>query len=343
MKITSKYFGTTQDGHIVTEYTLWSPQVRVSVLDYGAVIRSILVPDRNGNPVDIVLGYDDLASYEDNHCSFGALVGRFAGRIRASRFCLGADEICLTPNDGRNHLHGPFAHKLLQATVSGGALILSGESPAEEEGYPGDLRFSVTYTLSDDGVLGMVYDAESTEDTVVNLTNHSYFNLNGHDSGSVLKQALQLGSSRFLENDDELCPTGEILAVEHTPFDFRQLTPIAQGFPLRSEQMEFAGGYDHCFLLDEDAPIAAIAHSSETGIAMELVTTQPAVVFYSGNFLEDHPLRGKGGCTYSAQHGFCLETQHTPDSPNLEEMVSPVLKAGEHYHEATLLKFITLK
>ena len=343
MKITSKYYGTLSDGRIVTEYTLWSPQARVSILDYGAVIRSIVVPDRDGNPVDIVLGYDDLASYEDNHGSFGALIGRFAGRIRDARFVLGGEEIRLSPNCGRHHHHGPFAHKLLQATVSGGALILSGVSPAEEEGYPGDLSFSLTYTLSDDGVLGMVYDADTTADTVVNLTNHSYFNLSGHSSGTVLRHQLQLGSSRILENDDELCPTGEILAVENTPFDFRRLTPISQGFPLRGEQMEFAGGYDHCFLLDEDAPIAAIAHSPETGITMELVTTQPAIVFYTGNFLEDHPLPGKGGCLYGAQQGFCLETQHAPDSPNLDGMLSPVLKAGEHYHEATLLKFVTLK
>lgn len=343
MKITSRYFGTTADGRTVTEFTLRSAHVQVSVLDYGAVIRSILVPDREGRPVDVVLGYDDLAAYESNQCSFGALIGRFAGRIRESRFTLNGKEVALTSNCGRHHLHGPFAHQLLHAMVSGGALILSGFSPASEEGYPGDLRFSVTYTLSEDGVLGMVYDAESTEDTIVNLTNHSYFNLSGHDSGSVLKQELQLSASRILENDDELCPTGELLAVAGTPFDFRRLAPIGQGFPLRGEQMEFAGGYDHCFLLDEGANIAAIAHSLQTGIAMELVTTQPALVFYSGNFLSDHPARGKGGALYDARTGFSLEAQHAPDSPNLPDMAQPLLRKGERYHEATLLKFVTLR
>lgn len=343
MKITSRYFGTTADGRAVTEFTLHSSRVQVSVLDYGAVIRSILVPDREGKMVDIVLGFDELAAYENDHSSFGALVGRFAGRIRESRFRLNGEEVRLVPNCGRHHLHGSFAHRLLHATVSGGALILSGFSPAREEGYPGDLRFSVTYTLSDDGVLGMVYDAESSADTVVNLTNHSYFNLSGHASGSVLKQELQLSASRILENDDELCPTGEILSVDGTPFDFRRLAPIGQGFPLRGEQMEFAGGYDHCYLLDEGANVAAIAHSPLTGIAMELVTTQPAIVFYTGNFLSDHPARGKGGALYDDHNGFSLETQHTPDSPNLPAMAQPVLRAGERYHQATLLKFVTLK
>ena len=344
MKITSRHFGVTRDGQEVTEYTLACPNVQVSVLNYGAIIRSIIVPDRNGKPVDIALGYDNLASYEeDSSTNFGALTGRFAGRIREARFPLNGEEVVLAPNSGRHHLHGPFRNKVLQASVCGGSLVLSGVSPAEEEGYPGDLSFSVTYTLSDDGILGMIYDADTTADTVVNLTNHSYFNLNGHASGTVLDQELQLGASHILENTDELLPTGEILSVAGTPFDFRRLAPISQGFPLQGEQMEFAGGYDHCFLLDEDAKIAAIAHSAKTGITMEVTTTQPAVVFYSGNFLMDHPFHGKGGCQYDAQHGFCLETQHAPDSPNMPTFPTTTLKAGEHYHEATLWKFLTLK
>ncbi|MGM9661785.1 MAG: aldose epimerase family protein [Oscillospiraceae bacterium] len=343
MKITSKWFGVTRDGEAVTEYTLSSRHMSVSILDYGAVIRKILVPDRQGRMVDVVLGYDDLASYEEDSSHFGALIGRFAGRIRESRFFLDGRMVELAPNCGRHHLHGPFSHMLYRSSVSGGALRLQGFSPAGQEGYPGDLRFSVTYTLSDDGVLGMVYDAESSADTVVNLTNHSYFNLSGHGSGTILRQQLQLSASRFLENDDERCPTGELLSVAHTPFDFRRLAPIGQGFPVRGEQMEFADGYDHCFLLDEGADIAAIAHSPETGITLELVTTQPALVFYTGNFLSDHPIPGKGGCLYSAQSGFCLETQHCPDSPNLPFLPSTVLRRGEHYHEATLLKFLTLK
>ena len=344
MKITSKHFATTRDGQEITEYILSCPSVQVSVLNYGGIIRSIIVPDKTGKGVDIALGYDNLTSYEEDAGSnFGALTGRFAGRIRESRFPLGNEEIVLPPNSGRHHLHGPFRNKVLQATVSGSSLILSGVSPAEEEGYPGDLSFSVTYTLSDDGILAMIYDADTTADTVVNLTNHSYFNLNGHNSGDILEQELQISASHILENTDELLPTGEILPVENTPFDFRQLSPIGKGFPVQGEQMEFAGGYDHCFLLDEDAKIAAIAHSRKTGITMEVSTTQPAVVFYSGNFLMDHPYRGKGGCQYNSQHGFRLETQHAPNSPNMPEFPTTTLKKGEHYHEATLLKFLTVK
>lgn len=343
MKISSKVFGITASGDVVTEYTLRSRSVEVSVLNYGAVIRKILVPDRSGNPVDIVLGYDDLASYEKNPVYFGALIGRYANRISGAAFTLDGTQAVLTPNENLNHLHGPFSHKLLSAEVNGGTLILRGFSPAEEEGYPGDLSFSVTYTLSDDGVLGMIYDAATTAPTVVNLTNHSYFNLSGHDSGTVFTQELQLNASRILENDDETCPTGVILDVAHTPFDFRRIAPIGQGFPVRGEQMEFADGYDHCYILDEDAEIAAIAHSPKTGITLELVTTQPGLQFYTGNFLGDDPAPGKGGVHYGPQEAFCLETQHFPDSPNHSEFPSAVLRPGENYHEATLLKFLTLK
>lgn len=344
MKITSRHFGTTSSGEEVIEYTLSCPGVQVGILNYGAIIRTLIVPDRNGRKVDIVLGYDDLSYYErDGSSNFGALTGRFAGRIRDSRFPLNGEEIVLPPNSGRHHLHGTFRNKVMQASVCGGSLVLHGFSPSQEEGYPGDLTFSVTYTLSDDGILSILYDADTTADTIVNLTNHTYFNLNGHNSGDVLEQELQISAAHILENTDELLPTGEILDVAGTAFDFRRLAPIAQGFPISNEQMELANGYDHCFLLEEEENIAAIAHSKRTGITVELSTTQPAVVFYSGNFLMDHPYRGKGGCVYQGRQGFCLETQHAPDSPHLPQLPSTVLRRGEHYHEATLLKFLTLK
>ena len=343
MKITSRWYGVTRDGQAVTEYTFQNRQMSVSVLNYGGIIRRILVPDREGRLTDVVLGYDSLAGYEGNGAHFGALVGRYANRIENAAFELNGKRYTLAKNSGAHHLHGPFSHMALSARISGGGLCLRGFSPAAQEGFPGDLTFSVTYTLSDDNVLGMVYDAETTEDTVLNLTNHSYFNLSGHASGKVFAQELQLSASRFLENNDTTCPTGEILSVAQTPFDFRRLAPIGQGFPIRDEQMEFAGGYDHCYILDEDAEIAAIAHSPRTGITLEVVTTQPGVQLYTGNFLGDDPTPGKEGCLYRPQGAFCLETQHFPCSPSHPEFPSTVLRRGEHYHEATLLKFLTLK
>lgn len=332
MKITSRYFGTTGAGETVTEYTLSDGGVSVSVLNYGGIITKIVVPDRDGKPTDIVLGYASLADYEKNPAYFGACIGRVAGRQRDAQVTVNGKVYALSRNDNTNHLHGTFPHKVFSASVSVDSLWLRTVSPAEEEGYPGDLTFSVRYSLDGKGTLTVAYDAECTEDTPVNFTNHSYFNLSGHGSGRVVEQTLQICADEFLENDDELCPTGERLPVADTPFDFRRMAPIGQGFPVRGEQMEFSDGYDHCFLLREGAEFAAVAHSEKTGITLEVVTTEPGLIFYSGNYLGDGGPVGKDGVPYDAQDGFCLETESVPPA---------VLQAGRHFRSTTLYKFST--
>ena len=334
MKITSRPFGVTEQGDIVTEYVFSARGISVSVLNYGGIVTKIVVPDKNGKPTDVVLGYDRLSAYEKNPAYLGACIGRVAGRQRGATVTVNGKEYALTKNDNANHLHGIFSHKVFSAVVSEDSLWLHTISPASEEGYPGDLDFSVRYSLNEDGIFGISYTAKSTEDTPVNFTNHSYFNLSGHASGRVTEQKLRISADEIWENDDETCPTGERLPVADTPFDFRTLAPIGQGFPLRGEQMEFAGGYDHCFCLREDAEVAAIAHSEKTGITLEMVTTEPGVVFYSGNYLGDSGEPGKDGAVYDAQDGFCLETGSFPVR---------LLRAGEVFRSTTLYKFLTLK
>jgi aldose 1-epimerase len=344
MQIYSKAYGVTTDGEAVTQYVMQSDAgVEVRVLNYGCIITHLFVPDRTGAKRDIVLGYDDLHSYELDGTGFGAFIGRYANRIKGSAFTLDGQEYRLTPNDGNNHLHGVFAKRVFSCTVSGNHLQFFYSSPDGEDGFPGMLDVSVIYTLDDAGVFSLSYDAACDAPTVLNLTNHSYFNLSGHNSGPVNEQLLQIAADEFLEAADDICPTGHALSVERTPFDFRTLQRIGQGFPVASEQMEVVGGYDHCFLLRPDAAPAVLAYSPESGIAMELVTTQPAVQFYSGNFLDDNPLPGKGGILYAHQDGFALETQHYPCSPNYPEFPTTVLRPGEDYHETTLLKFFVAK
>ena len=343
MKISSRSYGVTKDGRQVTCYTMTNANgMEARFLDYGCILTHLIGPDRNGEAVDVVLGYDDLASYEADTSYLGALVGRYANRIKDSMFTMNGKEYHLTPNDGPNHLHGALSKRLFCGAVGAGGLRLTYTSPDGEDGLPGTVRITVIYSLDDNNVLSMRYEAVSDADTVLNLTNHSYFNLTGHRSGRVDDQLLQIAADSFLETADDTCPTGHVLPAEGA-MDFRRLRRIGQGFPAACEQMELVGGYDHCYILRPDAVPAALAYSPKTGIALTVVTTQPGLQLYSGNYLEDCPLLGKDDAPYHRRSGFALETEHYPCSPNYPDFPSTLLRAGETYRESTFYQLQVLK
>ena len=340
MRITSSPYGVTADGKNVTSYTMTNANgMQARFLDYGCILTHLILPDRNGTPTDVVLGYDDLASYEADPAYMGALVGRYANRIKDSSFAWNGGTIRLTPNDGPNHLHGALSRRVFHGAVGDDCLCLTYTSPDGEDGLPGTVRFTVRYSLDDNNVLTMCFEAVSDADTVLNLTNHSYFNLAGHRSGRVDGQLLQIAADAFLETADDTCPTGQILPAEG-PMDFRRLRPIG-GEPV-CEQMELVGGYDHCYVLRPDAAPAALAYCPRTGIALTVVTTQPGLQLYTGNYLEDIPGPGKGGVRYVRRGGFALETQHYPCSPNFPAFPSTVVHSGEVYRETTHIQLQTL-
>ncbi len=340
VQISSGPYGVTADGRSVNRYTLKNTNgMEVRILDYGCTLTHLILPDRNGTPTDVVLGYDDLAGYEADPAYMGALVGRYANRIKGSAFTLNGREIRLAPNDGPNHLHGCLSRRVFCGSVGDGGLRLTYTSPDGEDGLPGTVRITAHISLDDSNVLTLRYEAVSDADTVLNLTNHSYFNLAGHRSGRVDSQLLQIAADSFLETADDTCPTGQILPAEGA-MDFRRLRPIG-GEPI-CEQMEMVGGYDHCYVLRQDASPAALAYCPRTGIALALATTQPGLQFYTGNYLEDVPHTGKGGVPYLRRGGFALESQHFPCSPNYPHFPSTVLRAGEIFRETTYLQFQVL-
>lgn len=340
MNVTSRPFGRTKDGVPVTCYTLEnSSGMRVEVLDWGCVIRSIVVPDRNGVPTDVVLGYDGLEGYESGSCFYGAFVGRYANRIKGAAFTLNGQTYQLEKNDGNNHLHGVYCTSVFDAKAEDGALVLRRTSPDGEEGYPGALDVEVRYILTDDNQLHLDYTALAHGDTVVNFTNHSYFNLGG--SGTVQDHYLQLTCDRFTEGDQEVLPTGRVLPVDGTPMDFRTPRPLSEGLALTDPQLIQCKGYDHNLIFPQDGPASGWACCPRTGIRMTLSTTQPAVQLYTANYVDGDTAvtPGKGGVRYPRHAGFCLETQHYPCSPNFPDFPSTVLKAGETYHERTTYGF----
>ncbi|MCC8100343.1 MAG: galactose mutarotase [Clostridiales bacterium] len=344
MSITSAPFGITRSGHPVTAYTLANSHgCKAVVLDFGGTVQSLIIPDRDGQPTDVVLGYDSVADYEQGSCYYGAFVGRYANRISGSRFPLEGQEVQLTPNEGRNHLHGNFCFEVYDAAVEGDSLVLRRTSPDGEDGYPGTVTLTVTYTLTEQDGLVLDYQASTDKPTVLNLTNHAYFNLSGHASGTALDTVLQLNASRITEADSESIPTGVIrdLAPED-PFNFTVPKAISRDIGADDPQLRFGGGYDHNFILDLpslETPVAT-AVSPRTGILMDVYTTQPAVQFYSANFVQDDPVgHGKGGIVYPQRGGFCLETQHYPDSPNRPAFPSTELRPGEVYHQVTEYRF----
>ena len=343
-QIRSKPFGVTKQGANVTEYILSNPGgLTVSVLDYGCIIKNIIVPAKNG-PVDVVLGHDTMADYEDDFTSSGstccgAFVGRYANRIENAVFNVGGKTYQLEANNGKNHLHGTFPRKLYEVKAFGDTLLLEAESPDGEDGFPGNLKISVRYILTEDNALRMDYRVSSDADTIINLTNHTYFNLDG--GGNVLGQKLRIYASNYLEGNNETCPTGKILPVDGTPMDFRTPYLVGTRIDEPTDQLTWARGYDHTYILNKEEGelgFCARCQSPKTGIIMETYTTQPGVQLYTGNWMTGN-FEGKNGQRYPARAALCLETQHYPDSPNKPEYPSTVLRPGETFQSKTIYKF----
>lgn len=338
-------FGKTKSGEAVELYTLESGRgVTAKVMTYGALLTELHVPDRQGRAADVVLGFDTLESYLAGHPFFGATVGRYANRIARGEFTLDGKTYTLAKNNGPNHLHGGllgFDKKVWRAEEFPGqaAVRFRYRSPDGEEGYPGTLDAEVTYTLTADNALRLDYRAITDRPTIVNLTNHSYFNLAGHASGDVLGHELMLAADRYTPVEGTLIPTGEIRPVEGTPLDFRKPTAI------RARIVQLAdvpgGGYDHNFVLNgggRSLALGARVVEPRSGRLMEMLTTQPGVQLYTANFL-DGKTKGKGGAAYGKHAGFCLETQHYPDSPHHPGFPTVVLRPGETYLQTTVYRF----
>jgi aldose 1-epimerase len=345
-------YGTLADGQEVEEYTLTNANgMEVKIITYGGIISSIRVPDRNGELANVALGFDNLGDYETRNPYFGNITGRYANRIANARFTLDGTEYTLAANNGPNTLHGGtvgFDKRVWQATTVEGdgevGVELTYLSPDGEEGYPGNLAVSVTYTLTDDNELRMDYRATTDAPTVVNLTNHAYFNLAGEGTGSIYDHILMINADTYTPVDATLIPTGELAPVEGTPFDFRAAKPIGPGQRSAHEQIVLGRGYDHNFVLnradmeDTSMMLAARVYEPDSGRFLEVWTTEPGIQFYAGNFL-DGTLIGTSGHLYRQSDGFALETQHFPDSPNQPDFPSTVLNPGETYETTTIYKF----
>jgi aldose 1-epimerase len=351
----SRPFGTTPDGDPVDLITLsGAGGLELDVSTYGGIVTRLLAPDRDGQLADVVLGHDTLEPYLAGTPYFGAIVGRYGNRIAGGCFALDGMEYTLAVNDGMHHLHGGergFDKVVWDAEtrsngVAGGpeaGVVFSFVSPDGDEGYPGALSVRVTYALTSDAALRIDYEARTDAPTVVNLTHHGYWNLAGHGMGDVLEHELSIAASRFTPVDETLIPTGELRSVEGTPLDFRSPTAVGSRIEAHDEQLGFGGGYDHNFVLDgwkgEEAPKpAAVLRDPASGRTMEVLTTEPGLQFFSGNF-PDWRTVGKGGAVYGHRTGLCLETQHFPDSPNQPAFPSTVLRPGETYRSTTVYRF----
>lgn len=347
-EITKAPFGTS-DGKSIDIYSIRnSKAVEVRITTYGGTVVSLKVPDKSGNLDDVVLGYDSLGEYQSAKGYLGALIGRYGNRIGKGTFSLDRKEYKLAVNNGANHLHGGLkgfdkvvwtANPSMQA--DGPHLELTYLSRDGEEGYPGNLNVKVEYILTNSNELKIVYSATTDKPTIVNLTNHSYFNLAGAGKGSILDHQLALNADRFTPTDNGSIPTGELRTVKGTPFDFTKSTAIGARIDQDNEQLKFGNGYDHNFVLvknGDELSLGATVYEPTTGRLMEVFTTEPGVQFYTGNFL-DGSTKGKGGRTYPRRSGFCLETQHFPDSPNKPKFPSVVLRPGETYSQTTIYKF----
>ena len=345
-------YGTTQRGQAIDIYTMTNDHgLRVRFLSYGGVITEIDAPDRAGRLDDIVLGLRTLHEYETLSAHFGAITGRFANRIGGAKFTLDGHVYQLIPNNNGNTLHGgPDAldKKVWDVAATqvqnGVAATLSYVSPDGEQGFPGTLTTHVTYTLTNDNALRIDYVATTDKDTVVNFTNHSYFNLAGNGSGSVVDQMLLVNADRYTPAGPDQIPTGEIAPVAGTPFDFREMMPIGARLNSAFQQMVYAHGYDHNFVLnkhpDDSLSFAARAYDPRTGRVLDCFTTEPGVQVYTSNFLTG-ALVGSSGTTYRQTEAFTLETQHFPDSPNKPNFPTTELKPGQTFHSTTVFRFAT--
>jgi len=345
MSIPALPYGRTTAGEPVQLFRLANANgMEVEIINYGASITTIRVPDRDGNIADVTLGYDTLPEWERGACFFGAVVGRFGNRIANGRFSLDGREYQVPINNGEHSLHGGpegFHRKVWAAEVLGdNALRLTLVSPDGEQGYPGTLIAEVTYTLGAENELAIDYRLTTDAPTIANLTNHTYFNLTGDDGATILGHKLRLAAERYTLTDAGLIPTGELPLVAGTPMDFRHATPIGARINEAFPALVSAGGYDHNYVLDgEGYRLVGEVYEPIHGRVMEVFTTEPGVQFYSGNFLRDEP--GKGGAVYPYRGGLCLETQHFPDSPNQPHFPSTVLRPGETFTSKTAYRFST--
>jgi aldose 1-epimerase len=349
-KMQKQEFGKTQDGQTADLYILTNTHgMEADITNYGATLVRLRVPDKAGDSGDIVLGFDNLSGYETGKAFFGATVGRYGNRIAHAKFTLDGISYTLPKNDGDNHLHGVFNKVMWKAkdvsSVAGQALELTYLSKDGEEGYPGNLAVTVVFTvLASHNALKIDYMATTDKDTVLNLTHHSYFNLAGQGNGDILKELIAIHGSKFTPVDSTLIPTGELRPVAKTPFDFEKATAIGARIEQNDEQLKFGKGYDHNWVLDHKATHspapAAEVYDPQSGRVMDVLTTEPGIQFYTGNFL-DGTVQGKDGKAYPHRGALCLETQHFPDSPNHPDFPSTELKPGQTFHSTTIYKFST--
>jgi aldose 1-epimerase len=349
MTIEKEPFGKTKGGNVAHIYTLTNANgCEARITNYGGIVVSLKVPDQNGKLGDVVLGYETLDEYIKNNPYFGALIGRYGNRIAKGKFTLNGKEYPLAVNNGENHLHGGIVgfDKVVWAAkeikeAQGVGLKLTYLSKDGEEGYPGNLSVTVRYLWTNDNELRIDYAATTDRQTVVNLTNHSYFNLAG--KGDILGHELMIDADKFTPVDEGLIPMGELRNVAGTPMDFRKATAIGARIEQQDEQLKFGLGYDHNWVLNRyggSLRLVASVYEPTTGRVLEVHTTEPGLQFYCGNFL-DGTITGKYGTVYHKRHGFCLETQHFPDSPNKPNFPSTVLKPGDKYTSTTIYKFTT--
>jgi aldose 1-epimerase len=345
-------FGTTPQGSAIDLYTFANAHgMEVRAINYGGIIVSLRVPDKSGHLDDVVLGLSNLHDYLDNKAYLGAIIGRYGNRIANARFKLDGATYTLAANNGPNTLHGgnvgfnklvwnaePFENE------HGVGLIFTHTSPDGDEGYPGNLKVKVTYTLTDQNELIFDYEATTDKATPVNLTQHTYFNLAGDGKGDILGHHVTLNADRFTPVNGDLIPLGELRPVKNTPFDFTQSTAIGARINDKDEQLTLGHGYDHNFVIRRSgtgAELTARVHEPGSGRVMEVFTTEPGVQFYTGNFLDG--VAGKNGHVYKQRFGFCLETQHFPDSPNQSAFPTTILRPGETYRSRTMYKFSVQK
>ena len=350
-QISQRPFGQTKDGTPVTLFTLRNNNgAEAGICNYGGLVIFLKVPDRNGHFDDVVLGYDNLADYIKDSPYFGAMIGRYGNRIAKGKFTLDGKEYTLAVNNGPNALHGGLKgfdkvvwEPRVMATLDGPSLQLRYTSKDGEEGYPGTLTVKATYTLAEDNELKLEFTATTDKDTVLNLTQHSYFNLAG--KGDILNHQVMIPADKFTPVDSTLIPTGELKPVEGTPFDFRTPTAIGARIGQDDEQLKFGGGYDHNWVVNKpmgQLGLMGRVYEPTTGRVLEVFSTEPGLQFYTGNFL-DGKLTGKGGWVYQFRNGFCMEAQHYPDSPNQPNFPSVVLKPGEVYRNTIIFKFSVQK
>ena len=349
-KIAHADFGKMPDGTGIQVYTLANGHgLEARIITYGGAVVSLKTPDKTGAMGDIVQGFDSMDGYLSPEPYFGALIGRYGNRIGHAKFTLDGKEYTLPKNDNGNTLHGGergFDKRVWTAReLPGGVLALTYLSKDGEEGFPGNLQATVTYQLTDKDELRIEYTATTDKDTVVNLTNHSYFNLKGAGAGDILGHLMMLNADKFTPVDAGLIPTGELRPVAGTPFDFSKPTAIGSRIEQNDEQLKLGKGYDHNWVLNRKGSglsLAARVEEPTSGRVMEVYTTEPAIQFYTGNFL-DGTIKGKGGKVYGHRAAFCLETQHYPDSPNKPSFPSTELKPGQTYHTTTIYRFSAKK